>query len=383
MSERSKASIRSRGRGRLAGLGGALLLVMAVATACGTSNDSKNTLTTTSLTPGSGASTTNSSPGTVSKPGTLEGFSSPESVLFTSDRWFVSNVGPKVEPTAKDGDGFLTELNSVGTLTARKAMPRAGDPPLNAPKGMAHTDNRVFVADIDRVVGYDIDTHGQVFEAPLGGDEPALLNDMALLDPRTLLVSDTMRGIVYRLDLETKKFEPLASGIPGANGVAVDSGGKIAYVVGTGADFSGGDLWKLDLSQNPVVPQRIGTLHGVFDGLAILSNGNLVISDWISSQGTNPGTVTVYRPDGSEVAKVTLPDNLHGPADFTVDPAGRNLWIPALPDNRVVIVPLPSGTTGTSVSLTAPSTPASVTVTSPAVPSITTPGPSPAPATTP
>ncbi|MET9491527.1 hypothetical protein [Nocardia sp. NPDC006630] len=155
-------------------------------------------------------------PGAAPKPGSLEGFSSPESVLFAGDRWFISNIGADREP-AQDGDGYLTELNSGGTVTARHAMPRPGDPPLNAPKGLAYTGNRVFVTDIDRVVGFDTDTHGQVFEARLGDNAPALLDDLALQDPHSL----------------------------------------------------------------------------------------------------------------------------HGPGDFAVDPAGRNLWIPALRDNRVVIVPLP------------------------------------------
>lgn len=316
-------------RGRVAaGIGGVLLL--GAVSACGGSGAESSP----ALEAGAGAQ----SPAT--KPGSLEGFSTPESVLFAGDRWFISNIGVERAPTGKDGDGFLTELNSVGTVTARRAMPRPGDPPLNAPKGMAHTGNRVFVADIDRIVGYDVDTHGQVFEAPLGGEEPALINDIVVLDSRTLLASDTARGTVYRLDLETKRFEPVAAGMPGANGLAVDQSGQRVYVAGVGADFTGGDLWALDLTQNPVTPQRVGAIHGVLDGIAVLPNGNLVVSDWASA-GEQPGLVTVFQPDGTQVSAVKMPENLHGPADFTLDPAGKNLWIPAMPDNRVTIVPLP------------------------------------------
>ncbi|WP_067547416.1 SMP-30/gluconolactonase/LRE family protein [Nocardia crassostreae] len=313
-----------RTHGRLAAGLGALVLLAGAALGCGDGGNEAPAATT--------------GPGTVTKPATLEGFSTPESVLFAGDRWFVSNIGPESAPVTKDGDGFLTELNSVGTVTARRAMPRPGDPPLHAPKGMAYTDNRVFVADIDRVVGYDMDTHGQVFEAVLDGGEPSLLNDLALLDPGTLLASDSLRGIVYRLDLETKKFEPLATGIPGANGIAVAT--ATVHVAGTGADFTGGDLWRLDLAQQPAVPQRIGTVHGVLDGIAVLPNGNLIVSDWASG-GETPGTVTVYGPDGARVALVQLPENTHGPADFTLDATAATAWIPAMPDNRVVIVPLP------------------------------------------
>ncbi|WP_459960996.1 hypothetical protein [Nocardia sp. IFM 10818] len=327
MSDRSdvRAGAGWRTRGRMAAGFGALVLLAAVA-GCGKAADE--------------APTANAGPGTVSKAGALEGFSTPESVLFAGDRWFISNIGPQAEPVAEDGDGFLTELNSAGTVTARRAMPRPGDPPLHAPKGMTYTDNRVFVADIDRVVGYDMDTHGQVFEAVVTGEEPALLNDLALLNPHTLLVSDSLRGIVYLLDTETRLFEPLATGIPGANGLAVDAAGAAAYVAGTGADFRGGDVWRLDLAQRPAAPQRVGAVHGVLDGIAVLANGNLVVSDWVSA-GETPGAMTVYGPDGALVAAVQLPENTHGPADFALDATARNAWIPAMPDNRVVIVPLP------------------------------------------
>ncbi|MFI6869604.1 SMP-30/gluconolactonase/LRE family protein [Nocardia sp. NPDC050406] len=333
MSELSTAARSSGRRARYA----AGIAVLALVTACGgAGGDGGGGLRGTTVPVAGG------SPGTLTKPGAIEGFSVPESVVFAGDSWLVSNLGRvDPDPAAKDGDGFLTELNAVGTLTARRAMPRPGDPPLHAPKGMAAVDNRVFVADVDRIVGYDTSSHGQVFEAALGDGAPALLNDIVALDSRTLLVTDTYRDTVYQLDIETKHFEPRATGIPGANGIAIDDSGRTAYVVADGEAFEGGDLWRLDLTQTPAVPQRVGAVHGILDGVAVLSTGNIVVSDWISTQGDKSGTLTVYRPDGTPATQLRLPDNLHGPADFAVDPAGRNIWIPAMPDNRLVIVPLP------------------------------------------
>lgn len=330
-------SERSTARGLRYATGCAALTLVAACGGAGDGRDGGIRGTTGPLTSAAGTST---APGTVTKPGALEGFSSPESVLFATDRWFVSNIGAKPDGQARDGDGFLTELNVMGTVTARHAMPRQGDPPLHAPKGMAHTGNRVFVADLNRVVGYDVDTHGQVFEASVGGDMPTLLNDIALLDDHTLLVTDSLRGIVYGLDLESKNFEPFATGIPGANGIAFDPTGKTAYVAASGQEFTGGELWRLDLTQTPPVPVKVGSVHGVLDGITVLANGDIVVSDWAGT-GDQPGTITVYRPDGTVAGAVKLPENLHGPADFAIDPAGRNLWVPAMPDNRVVIVALP------------------------------------------
>ncbi|MGW4774152.1 hypothetical protein ACWEO2_39690 [Nocardia sp. NPDC004278] len=276
-----------------------------------------------------------------SAPGVLDGFSKPESVVVAGDKWFVSNIGATQEPMTKDGDGFLSRLDSTGKVVERKAIPRAGDPPLNAPKGMVYADNKVFVADIDRVVGYDVDTLGQVFEAPLGGDAAALLDDIAVLDDKTLLVTDTVRGAVYKLDIESKKFGTLTTSIPGANGIALDKSTKTAYVAGLGAHFEGGDLYKFGIEHAPAAVGKVGTVHGVFDGIALLPNGDLAVSDWVSADKPVPGTIKIYHTDGTEVATVKLPQDLHGPADFALDGAGKNLIVPAVADDKVAIVALP------------------------------------------
>lgn len=273
-------------------------------------------------------------------PGVLQGFSHPESVLVAGDSWFVSNVGAAQDPTAEDGDGFLTKLDRAGKVTAQKAIPRSGDAPLNAPKGMAYSDNKVFVADIDRIVGYDVDSLGQVFEAKVEGEAPTLLNDIAVLDAKTLLVTDSLRGSVYKLDLESKRFATLSTAVPGANGIVADSSGKTAYVAGIGADFQGGDLFVLDLTRAPAQPKKVGAVHGLLDGLALLPDGNLAVSDWVGLATPAPGTIKIYRPDGTEAGAVKFPENLIGPADFTVDGSGKNLLVPAMVDNKVAVVAL-------------------------------------------
>ncbi|WP_330253799.1 hypothetical protein OG874_04135 [Nocardia sp. NBC_00565] len=300
------------------GVAGALLLVAAV-TGCG--GDKKAAA--------------------AAAPSVLDGFSKPESVLVAGDKWFVSNIGATQEPMTKDGDGFLTRLDANGKVIERKAIPRAGDPPLNAPKGMAFADNKVFVADIDRVVGYDVDTLGQVFEAPLGGDAASLLDDIAVLDDKTLLVTDTVRGSVYKLDLETKKYGTLTTAIPGANGIVLDKSSKTAYVAALGAYFEGGNLYKLGVEQAPAAVGKVGTVHGILDGIALLPNGDLAVSDWVASDNPAPGVIKIYHTDGTEVTTVKLPGELHGPADFTLDGAGKNLLVPAIADDKVAIVALP------------------------------------------
>src|SRR5690242_14219812 len=88
------------------------------------------------------------------------GLELPESVAQDPDTGllYCSNLGAGKEdaPTAKDGNGFISKLNEDGTVAELKYLPKAGDPPLNAPKGIAIYGGGLWVADIDRVVGYNL-----------------------------------------------------------------------------------------------------------------------------------------------------------------------------------------------------------------------------------
>ncbi|HUN12500.1 MAG TPA: hypothetical protein PLE50_09580, partial [Rhabdaerophilum sp.] len=111
----------------------------------------------------------------------VSGFKNPESVLIDGARRFVSNIGEKLDPVGHDGDGFISELDAEGRIVALHAMPIDGAK-LDAPKGMAMLGGRLYVADINRVVGFDPATRKQVFEARVPGDSPSLLNDIDVVD---------------------------------------------------------------------------------------------------------------------------------------------------------------------------------------------------------
>ena len=89
----------------------------------------------------------------------VDGFASPESVVSLSGRHFVSNMGAGIKPTEKDGDGFISEIDDAGHVVDLHAFPKKDGGTLNAPKGLAIVAGRIYVADIDRVVGFDIATH--------------------------------------------------------------------------------------------------------------------------------------------------------------------------------------------------------------------------------
>ncbi len=265
----------------------------------------------------------------------VRGFSHPESVLIDGQRRFVSNLGAMRDPFGHDGDGFISELDADGRIVALRAFPREGKK-LDSPKGMAVLDGRLYVADINRVVGFDLATREQVFEARVPGDEPTLLNDMVVAHD-AMIVSDTLRGKLYRVDIADGAFTVFADGLPGANGVAWDAVKNRILINGVGADFAGGDLFEVNGAG--VVHRLEHGPHGLFDGIAVLGDGRIVVSDWLTFARPAAGAITIHAADGSGGVRFEAGLDIHGPADFAVDEASRSIWIPAMVDNEVVIAP--------------------------------------------
>lgn len=268
-------------------------------------------------------------------PTVVEGFSSPESVLIDGARRYVSNIGPALAPLAKDGDGFISELGPDGAIIARHAFPGDGTT-LDAPKGMAMAGGHLYVADIDRIVGFDPVTHARVFIAALPNGAPSLANDLARVDDETLLVSDTLRNALYRLDLSNGTWTLVTDAIPGANGISYDPVTGSTFVAGIGAGFAGGDLFEVDAQgETRRVP---GGPHGLLDGLARRADGSLLVSDWVAIDQPVPGRLIMLAPNGVEGAPFAATVPLLGPADFALDAEGA-LWVPTMLRNAVVVLP--------------------------------------------
>lgn len=80
--------------------------------------------------------------------------------------------------------------------------------------------------------------------------------------------------------------------------------------------------------------------HGTLDGLALLPDGSMVVSDWRAIDPPTAGAVMRLAPDGSVVETLDVGRPIHGPADFAVDVSKNQIWIPATVDGAVVIAPL-------------------------------------------
>ncbi len=118
-----------------------------------------------------------------------EGFASPEGVAAAPDgTLFISNVNGEGE--ARDGNGFISKLSMSGEILDLRFIEG-----LDAPKGMAVHDGRLYVADIDIVRIFDAETGEAKDGAPIEGAR--FLNDVTVWQD-DVFVSDSGAGRIWR-----------------------------------------------------------------------------------------------------------------------------------------------------------------------------------------
>lgn len=261
---------------------------------------------------------------------TLSGFSSPESVVVSGDDVFVSNVGVKLDPFAKDGDGFITRLDRQGNIKALKWADR-----LDAPKGMIAVNGVLYVADIDRVVGFRQRDGKRVFELDLAASGAKFLNAFARYDDRRLLLSSTDLGKVFVIDLPRASYGELAFDIPpnGPNGLK-KLGSRLMVVEWGRDDQANGKIRSYVLEgfsarlENTWSPEPAG----FFDGVVSLGANRWLISNWVKFEPV--GVLQMLDTRSGKLAIVNDKSPVAGPADMVLDDQGK-LWVPGMMEGKV------------------------------------------------
>ncbi|MFD2966394.1 acetolactate decarboxylase [Sphingobacterium bambusae] len=255
----------------------------------------------------------------------IHGFSMPESVTSDGNRFFVSNQGQDV--FAKDGDGFISLLSEDGKVMERQFLPKEGV--LNAPKGMHIAGNILYVADLDRIVGFDIASRETVFELRI--PEASMLNDICGLETGFIAVTETASGNIYKINTESKQLE-LMGNIPTANGIAYNRSTGQLVVSSNGIPYGAGSIYvKSAGSRFKELPN---IAHGFFDGIAFTDDTHLLISDWVSFPLKGFGKLWTYDLETQRAAFQFVEESV---ADIYYDQATKKLWMPHMFQNKVLI----------------------------------------------
>jgi DNA-binding beta-propeller fold protein YncE len=259
------------------------------------------------------------------------GFTSPESVISDGQYLYVTNLGKAQGPTGKDGDGYISKVSLDGKIIEKSFV----DTKLNAPKGTAIIRGALYVADIDRIVGFNLANGKKIIEINLSGHGTTFLNDLTVQDDFTLFVSATDIGKIIEVNIRNG-FNKAIADVKGANGVYYDKATKRLYTCSFNfEDLKGGEVGVISWKGYTPVYEKIGDLKGAFDGLALINDSTLIVSDW----GALDHAAGFVEKIDLKTQKATKLDGpvIGGPADFYFDPFEDRLVIPALVEGKLVI----------------------------------------------
>ena len=242
----------------------------------------------------------------------------------TGTEYFISSVNGL--PDAVDNNGFITKLDANGKVVdLRFIQGGKNGVTLHAPKGMALVNHTLYVADLDMLRGFEIDTGKSTIAIPVsnlaGNDSPPVsLTDVASDGKGLLYCSDQKGNRIYRIDLAAGKASLLIAdpALAGPAGLAVHpkSGHLIVVSWDKGKIFSISPEGALtELVSNGFFSGRFRNLRGVdFDRW-----GNMYVSD--STLGK------VWRMTWDKKFQV-IAEYLPSPGDLGIDRTNNLILVP-------------------------------------------------------
>ncbi|MES2636801.1 MAG: gluconolaconase [Pseudomonadota bacterium] len=243
-------------------------------------------------------------------PTKVTGLKTPESVVQAKDgAIYISEIGA---PDTK-GDGQISKVDKKGNVTVfAKGM--------DDPKGLAMIGDKLYVADVNRILEVKKDGTWQVHGAQMAfPGTPVFLNDLEADKLGNLYVSDSgdlkSGGQIYKIAkggapitvvVDSKNPDILAP-----NGLLFEGRNNLLSV-----DFESGILYRVNLTNGATTKVAEGFSGG--DGLVKTKAGKMMISSW--------KTGTIYEVVAGKARVVK--DGYKAAADIALSTDGTFLMVP-------------------------------------------------------
>ena len=186
-----------------------------------------------------------------------------ESVLYDDERsiLYVSNIAG--QPGDKDGNGFISKVDLNGKVVELKWIQG-----LNAPKGLGRFKDKLYVADIDRVLEIGIND-GKITKS-FAVDGAKFLNDITVDSIGRIFISDTGDGKI--LMIENGNLSTWMENIDAPNGLLAEND-KLQMLT-----WSGQTVNTIDVASKQVT-MRIDSIENL-DGIEAMNDGSYILSSW-------------------------------------------------------------------------------------------------------
>lgn len=232
-----------------------------------------------------------------------------ESVLYDPERnvLFVSNISGK--PTEKDGTGFISKQALDGSNEQLEWV--SG---LDAPKGMAILNDKLYVTNIDELVEINIADSSISNRYRVEGAQ--FLNDVAT-DGEHIYFSDMNTGKIHIL--ENGQVSVYKEGIQNINGLAFNQHGELY-----GLDSQGLRKFSVEDGEAEVVNDVV--TGG--DGLIIINDSTFIASRW-------QGEIYLIQ-NGKETLLLDTKEQKSNTADIGYIPSQQLVLVPTFFANKVV-----------------------------------------------
>lgn len=207
---------------------------------------------------------------------------------------------------------------------------------LDAPKGMAISDNILYISDINELVEADISS-GQIINR-YNAHGSAFLNDVAVDNQGIVYVSDIGTNSIYRLEKNATDSSPLkvwlkSDELNGPNGLYADNDRNKLIVASFGnMSNPGGSIKVVDILNQTVndLGNEEASPYGGLDGIeSDGSETHYYVSDWPA------GKVYLVNTNGTGFKELVDLDT-QGTADIGFVANENILVIPLMQDNKLV-----------------------------------------------
>ena len=239
----------------------------------------------------------------------------PESVIYDKkrDRIYVSNING--DPSEEDGNGYISSVGPDGELISAYLFSGY----LDAPKGMAIVEDKLYVSDITKIVEIDLNT--EVSTNTWEIDTAKFLNDVAAGPDGKIYFSDSRTNTIYTINNDKPEVYISDAKLNGPNGIFID--GNTMMVTNMG----GSELLKINMDDKNISTMSTGI--GAGDGLEPVGDGRFLASSW-------SGQVFLIESDGTKETILDTQIEKINAADIGFIADKKVLLVPTFSDNRVV-----------------------------------------------